>query len=559
MPALQFFKFIDEHAGPQRRHILVGSFGSGLLQGLTIAVIGMALDEFARGQGVSLRVFLLFLLCVGGYYWSFRLAMGACTGVAFETVSDIQLRISDKLRQTDYMSFMRMERSQVYSALMGNKDIVVESARFLVSFISGAVMMACAFFYAAFISVPGLLLVLAILAACGLVFVRMQHKTIAQQKTAQASEQEFLASLKDQLDGFTELKVNRAKSDDLYESRIRLLCQQAIEAKRQMERTTIRGTAFFTTFAFFPVGAVIFFLPKFVPVSTEEVIKLIAVTLFSLSPLMGFVLFIPLASKAQMTIETLLSFESFLDSKREIQPTSLPQAPVFDQIEIRGASFSYEGQNGQQPFTLTVDDFALKRGELVVLTGGNGSGKSTFMRVLAGLVPLTSGTIRVDGKVLAEVGLDNYRALFSVILSDFHLFDTLYGVAEPDPERLQKWLGSMQLAHRVRVTGRRFSTTDLSSGQRKRLALICSIMEDRDVLLFDEVAADFDFQFREYFYRSFLPELKAMGKTVFAISHDDRYFHVPDRVLTMRYGAFVPPPETAPPSGARRRSKEKRP
>jgi putative ATP-binding cassette transporter len=546
LPVLEFLKLMNQLAGSRRRTILIGGVVAGLLEGLTIAVIGMGLDDFANDKTVPVRVFLLFALCVIGYYVIFRLTMRACTEVAFNAVSDLQLRISDKLRQTAYMSFMSMERSEVYSALMGNKDIMIEASRFLVSFVSGVAMMFCAFCYAAFISLTGLLVIVGILVTCGMIFVSMHRQTIAQQEAARIRESEFLASLRHLLDGFTELKMNRAKSDDLYHNSIRALNQKAIAARQSMERTTIQATAFFTTFAYLPVGAVLFLLPKVISsVSTEQIIKLIAVTLFSLSPMMGLVLFIPLSTKAYMMYQGLTSFEAFLDSRGEPGPPRPPVAPAFERLEIKDASFTYEGPN---PFSITVGDFHLNQGELVVLAGGNGSGKSTFMRVLAGLIPLSNGTIQVNGQPLGGMGLDDYRSLFSVIFTEFHLFDTLYGIKEPDLERLQGLLEMMKLTDKVTVTGRTFSTTELSSGQRKRLALICAMMEDRQIMLFDEVAADFDFHFRDFFYRTLLPELKAAGKTILAISHDDRYFHVADRVLTMHYGSFEPPASASPPA-----------
>jgi len=79
----------------------------------------------------------------------------------------------------------------------------------------------------------------------------------------------------------------------------------------------------------------------------------------------------------------------------------------------------------------------------------------------------------------------------------------------------------------------------LSTGQRKRLALISSLLEDRPIVMFDEWAADQDPHFRKHFYEDIIPSLRASGKTILAVSHDDNYWHVADRVLKMEYGQFV--------------------
>ncbi|WP_146743094.1 ATP-binding cassette domain-containing protein, partial [Lonsdalea populi] len=79
----------------------------------------------------------------------------------------------------------------------------------------------------------------------------------------------------------------------------------------------------------------------------------------------------------------------------------------------------------------------------------------------------------------------------------------------------------------------------LSQGQRKRVALLLALAEQREILLLDEWAADQDPQFRRVFYQMLLPHLMAEGKTVIAISHDDRYFGLADRLLEMRAGQLV--------------------
>jgi len=176
---------------------------------------------------------------------------------------------------------------------------------------------------------------------------------------------------------------------------------------------------------------------------------------------------------------------------------------------------------------------------MVYLVGDNGSGKSTFIKALMGLYPLSSGTLAVDGNTVTDSVMPSYRELFSHILNDFHLFDRLYGIRGVKPDRVNDLLDRMELTHVTKFTGDGFSSTSLSSGQRKRLALIVAMLEDRPVFIFDEWAAEQDPRFRKMFYEVFLSELKDAGKTILCASHDDRYFSKADRVLTMTNGRVI--------------------
>ena len=161
------------------------------------------------------------------------------------------------------------------------------------------------------------------------------------------------------------------------------------------------------------------------------------------------------------------------------------------------------------------------------------------MNVLAGLYPAQSGELFLNGMALSDVGMEAYRNLFTILPTDFHLFSRPLGV-DASARRMRKVLELMRIDSKVRLeSDGSFSTLDLSAGQKKRLALACALLEDRDVYLLDEVAADFDPGFRKFFYEELLPDLKREGHTVLAISHDDRYFHVADRVLNMRDGMFT--------------------
>ena len=179
----------------------------------------------------------------------------------------------------------------------------------------------------------------------------------------------------------------------------------------------------------------------------------------------------------------------------------------------------------------------IEAGEILFLTGGNGSGKTTLAKLILGLYAPETGQVKLNGEDITDENRESYRQYFSVVFTDFYLFDSLIGLDQTDlDERAQKYLSMLQLDKVVEVKDGKLSTIRLSQGQRKRLALLTAYLEDRPIYLFDEWAADQDPLFKEVFYYQLLPELKSRGKTVIAISHDDHYYHVADRVVKLDYG-----------------------
>ena len=191
---------------------------------------------------------------------------------------------------------------------------------------------------------------------------------------------------------------------------------------------------------------------------------------------------------------------------------------------------------GRETFRLGPFDLTANRGEILFLVGGNGSGKSTLLKVLTGLYPPSSGTILWDGRQVTARSLLSYRSLYSTIFTDFHLFDRLYGLGEQDPETIEALISKMELSEFVSIREGRFTTTSLSTGQKKRLALIVALLEQRPILVFDEVGADQDPRFRAKYYEEILQELKEQGRTVIAATHDEAYFRCADRIFRMEFG-----------------------
>jgi putative ATP-binding cassette transporter len=214
--------------------------------------------------------------------------------------------------------------------------------------------------------------------------------------------------------------------------------------------------------------------------------------------------------------------------------------PPWERLDLVGVTHSYYREREAEQFVLGPISLTLYPGEVVFLIGGNGSGKTTLAKLITGLYIPEGGQIRLNGRLVDEYNRDHLRQHFSVVFSDFYLFEQFLGLEGPDLDREARvYVERLQLEGKVTVEGGRLSTTDLSQGQRKRLALLTAYLEDRPIYLFDEWAADQDPLFKEVFYYQILPELKARGKTVIVISHDDRYYHVGDRLIKLDYGRLV--------------------
>lgn len=253
--------------------------------------------------------------------------------------------------------------------------------------------------------------------------------------------------------------------------------------------------------------------------------------LFLRTPLLSAVGALPTLLTAQVAFNKLHKFKlaAYQESFNE---HIAPQA--WQTLELRDLHFHY----GEGGFDVGPVNMTLRRGERVFLIGGNGSGKSTLAMLLTGLYQPVSGIILLDGK---PVDIVAYRQLFSAVFTDVHLFDRLIdNHGQPaDPARIQLWLERLQIQEKLRLEGNKVLNLKLSKGQSKRLALLLAVAEQRDILLLDEWAADQDPHFRRIFYRELLPWLTEMGKTVFAISHDDHYFLHADRLFEMREGQLT--------------------
>ncbi|HEX3528587.1 MAG TPA: cyclic peptide export ABC transporter [Thermoanaerobaculia bacterium] len=287
------------------------------------------------------------------------------------------------------------------------------------------------------------------------------------------------------------------------------------------------------------LGLLIFGLPRFQAMD-QRILLSFTVILFQLMvPLEVLMNMLPTLGRASASMRTVeqLGFELEANSHEREMAVERAVTSGWGRLELRGITHSYRRENEEESFLLGPIDLAFVPGELVFLVGGNGSGKTTLAKLVLGLYAPEAGEVRFAGETITDDNREQYREHFAVVFSDFFVFEKLLGLdADALDDAARGYLRRLLLEQKVEVRDGVLSTIDLSQGQRKRLALMTAYLEDRPIYLFDEWAADQDPVFKEVFYLALLPELKARGKTVFVISHDDHYFHVADRILKLDYG-----------------------
>jgi putative pyoverdin transport system ATP-binding/permease protein len=290
------------------------------------------------------------------------------------------------------------------------------------------------------------------------------------------------------------------------------------------------------------IGVILFVVPRFAAFSRETLTGYVVTSLYLMGPLAGVMTSISLFGRASVALHKVQELGLSLAS-HATEGCSFEQSErqaTFSRIEFKGIVHSYHREAEDSHFVLGPIDLTFRPGELVFLVGGNGSGKSTLLKIIAGLYVPEGGEVRLDGRLVTDENRDQYRQLFSAVFADFYLFDNLLGLQGKNLDsQAEEYLALLHLQHKVKIRNGALSTTSVSQGQRKRLALLTAYLEDRPFYLFDEWAADQDPYFKGIFYTQLLPELKARGKTVLVISHDDKYFEAGDRVIKLDYGKLA--------------------
>lgn len=488
--------------------------------GLVWGFIGLGLVRFV--SGVASEVFLIYL--------------------AQNAVFKLRLQLSRRILATSLRQLEELDSHRLLASLIDDvTSISVALINVPVLCINAVVILGC-LIYLGWLSWTVLLAVLYLMAFGIITYQLVSAKGLHHLRLAREHWDQLVSHFHGLIEGTKELKLHRRR-------RAAFLTELLEQTVARLRRHNIAGMSIYVMAGswgnllfFVLVGLLLFSLPDLRDFDRQTLTGYVLVLLYMMAPLSMTLNVLPQLARANVGLKKLEALGLTLAAHATDEPSSQFDVPSrqWSRLEMVQVTHSYRREQDESSFVLGPIDLSFRPGELIFLIGGNGSGKTTLAKLLTGLYAPESGEIYLDGQLINEEKREAYRQHFSAIFTDFYLFESLLGLDCPELDAAaQQYLEKLQLSHKVQVTGGQFSTTALSHGQRKRLALLAAYLEDRPFYIFDEWAADQDPHFKEIFYESLLPELKSRGKTVLVLSHDEKYYHVADRIIKLDYGKLV--------------------
>jgi putative ATP-binding cassette transporter len=515
--------------------IIVAGLISGVSNTLLIATINNALNQPQASTSTLVLTFTALCLALA----VLRFVSGAVLMRLMQKVMvSLRLELCRKILSAPLRLLEQLGSHRLIATLTGDVPSIANAYIFLPMLCMNLAILLGCLIYLCWLS-PLMLVAAIVFMAIGIVSHQFPVMKAMKYFTRSREMTDVLfKDLRGLIEGIKELKMHRSRRNEFYSE----LIERRTKAREQDNATgeiiwTAAGSWGHILFFVF-IGLVLFAAPRLRPVDASVLTGYTLTIMYMMGPLEFVLSWMPNLTRANVAIKKIDTITNSLDEQLLIEAASDSEVkPSWNVLELSGIQHAYRRENEESEFILGPIDLSIRSGELLFITGGNGSGKTTLAKLLVGLYIPQQGEISLDGQTITNELRDNYRQLFSVVFSDFYLFENLLGVSDFNVEtKAQDYLEKLQLDHRVQIKERKLSTLELSQGQRKRLALLTAYLEDRPIYVFDEWAADQDPQFKEVFYFELLPKLKAAGKTAIVISHDDRYYHVADRVVKLNYG-----------------------
>jgi len=501
---------------------------------LGVGVLAFINGSLLKGNAESSSIWLFsFLLII--FFLSSNAVEISLSIFGQNFIFSMQKRVIKQILDTSFLQIDKIGKARLLASLGSDVRTISFGLLRLPDCLQSSILIIATSCYLAYLSLGLFLLCALFLLLILLVNHQLIKRDYAYFKRARDDDDALQHNYQNIIDGRKELALNTFRAKFYYEKEFKV---NAANKRHHLLMSNILSTisSNWTNISLLAlVGLEFYFAKIFNLASIEDATTIALAILFLRTSLMAMIGSIPTLLMAKVALDKIENLQ--LSAHKEdfiIVSSNEPRRASWRKISFKNVAFSYN-----QKFSLTPTNLAINKGEIVFLIGKNGSGKSTFCLLLAGLIKSDSGGIFLDDMQINDDNLPLYRSLITAIFSDFHLFTQ--ALSEEDfasEEDIAYWLSTLELDNKIIMQDKQILTTKLSTGQKKRLAMLIGLLEGRDVLILDEWAADQDPLFRKFFYKKLLPLLKQKGKTIIAISHDDRYFDVADRIFLAQNGAI---------------------
>ncbi|WP_085690371.1 MULTISPECIES: cyclic peptide export ABC transporter [unclassified Pseudomonas] len=525
------------------RLVVVVSILLGMLGGVSVTALLATINKALNGATTpSTDVLLTFAgLCVAALLCSILSDIGT-NHVGQHIIAGLRKALGEKVLLAPIEQIERFRSHRLIPVLTHDVDTVSDFAfSFAPLAIAFTVTLGC-LGYLAYLSLPMFALLLVAIVIGTVVQYIARARGIKGFEQAREAEDELQKHYSAIAAGAKELRIHRPRRQRMFSQRIEGTADSICNTHIRSINTFVVAKTFGSMLFFVVIGLALALQSFWLGTDKAVLSGFVLVLLYMKGPLEYLVTTLPVVSRANIAFKRIAELAEQFSSPephlllRESAPAS---KTAVQQLQMHNVHYAFPPIKGSAAFELGPVNLNIAQGDIVFIVGENGGGKTTLIKLLLGLYAPQRGEVLLNGQVVDAKARDDYRQLFTTIFADYYLFDELVQGDQQVPADTSRYLERLEIAHKVSIQDGVFSTTDLSTGQRKRLALINAWLEERPVLVFDEWAADQDPVFRRIFYTELLPELKSLGKTIIVISHDDRYFDIADQLVRMEGGRVV--------------------
>lgn len=510
-----------------------------LFPGIANSLIIMIITNFINNDIEANYLLLFFGVCTYTFVVTVRLSKQKAALLGILVAQDLNMMILEKVFKFSYIKFEKINSSKIYTILNNDINVIVGFSRDLVRIYTAFVTAISVMVYLFTLNVKSSFLLLGITVLILGFHVLVSGKFKRAINNALDKRENYMNLIVGLAYGFKELVLHWVVRKE-YRLDLKNGAQEYYDADLKTTYININKILFSDLAFITAIGTTCLIFPLLFNFDKELITAYVIATLFLWSPFNSIINAVPQISMVQVSwkrIQDLLKMGATNGLLLKERNSAGVNVREVESLQVQNVSFNYpkleedEGTYGIGPI-----NFDAQKGDIIYIIGGNGSGKTTFLKILIGLYKASEGQILINGENVESEMLGEY---FSVIYSDFYLFQNIYGIKHERLGQVYSWLETLGLSEKVSIVDGQFSTLELSKGQRKRLAILKSYLEDRPIYFFDECAADLDPDFKAFFYNELLPQMRNEGKILIIITHDENYFNLADKTYKMVMGEML--------------------